>query len=109
MGIMSVVRVLFGADTAPPPDATKLDGTAEATLASSLSELPADKRGWITFAEARNLFSNKDEHYAFGESDQDGRRHLEAFAAQHRFVTSFMPMEGRIYFARDPAYLTGVA
>ena len=34
--------------------------TTAATLASSLSALPPDERGWITFAEARILFSNMD-------------------------------------------------
>ena len=66
--------MLFGADAAAPPDATKLDGTTEATLARSLSALPPDERGWIKFAEARILFSTKGAQYAFGETDQDGRR-----------------------------------
>jgi hypothetical protein len=56
MGIMSLIRWLFGADAAAPSDAMKLDGTTEATLARSLSALPPDERGWITFAEARILF-----------------------------------------------------
>src|SRR5215467_6494294 len=52
MGIMSLIRWLFGVDAAAPSDAMKLDGTTEATLARSLSALPPDERGWITFAEA---------------------------------------------------------
>jgi hypothetical protein len=36
--------------------------------------------------------------YAFGELDQDGRKEIEAFAAQHRAAISFMPVEGRVYF-----------
>jgi hypothetical protein len=43
----------IGADAPAPLDATKLDGTTEATLARSLSALPPDERGWITFTEAR--------------------------------------------------------
>jgi hypothetical protein len=39
---------------------TKLDGTSEASLAHLLSSLRPDERGWITFAEARTLFSTKD-------------------------------------------------
>ena len=74
MGIMSLILRLFGADVAAPPDAMKLDGTTEATLARSLSALPPGERGWITFAEARILFSTKGAQYAFGETDQDGRR-----------------------------------
>lgn len=79
-----------------------LDGTTEAALARSLSALPPEERGWITFAEARNLFSTKDAQYAFGESDRDGRWNVETFAAQHRSVVNFMPVEDRVYFVRDP-------
>jgi hypothetical protein len=102
MGITSLIGKLFGADVAPPPDARKLDGTTEAALARSLSALPPDERGWITFAEARILFSTKGDQYAFGETDDDGRRKIESFAAQHQFAISFMPLEGRVYFVRDP-------
>jgi len=99
---MSLIRWLFGADAAAPPDAMKLDGTTEATLARSLSALPSDKRGWITFAEARILFSTKGAQYAFGETDQDGRKNIETFAAQQQSVIDFMPAEGRVYFVREP-------
>jgi hypothetical protein len=34
-------------------------------LARALSALPPDERGWITFAEARILFSANDAKYAF--------------------------------------------
>jgi hypothetical protein len=102
MGIMSLIRGLFGADAAAPPDAMKLDGTTEATLACSLSALPPDERGWITFAEARSLFSAKSEQYAFGETDEDGKRNIESFAAQQQSVINFMPAEGRVYFVREP-------
>ena len=85
MGILSLIRSLFGADAAALPDAMKLDGTTEAALARSLSALPPEERGWITFAEARILFSSKGAQYAFGETDEDGRRNIESFAAQHRF------------------------
>ena len=94
--------MLFGADAPAPLDATKLDGTTEATLVRSLSALPPDERGWITFAEARSLFSTKGAQYAFGETDRDGRRNVDSFAAQHRSVVNFMPVEGRVYFVRDP-------
>jgi len=46
------------------------------------------------------LFSPKGAQYAFGETDQDGRRNIESFAAQHRSVINFMPVEGRVYFVR---------
>jgi hypothetical protein len=99
MGIRSLVGWLFGAAAAAPPDAMKLDGTTGATLARSLSALPPDERGWITFDEARILFSTKGAQYAFGETDQDGRRNIESFAAQRRSVINFMPVEGRVYFS----------
>jgi len=101
MGIMSLIAKLLGAELAVPPDAIELDGKTEATLARSLSALPPDERGWITFAEARLLFSTKGAQYAFGETDRDGRRNIESFAEQHRSVINFMPVEGRVYFVRD--------
>ena len=62
---MSLIGKLFGTgDT--PPDATKLDGATMAALARSLSALSPDERGWITFAEARKLFSTERAEYAFG-------------------------------------------
>ena len=67
-----------------------------------------DERAWITFAEARILFSTKGAQYAFGETDQDGRRNIESFAAQHRSVINFMPVEGRVYFVRDPTAVTSI-
>jgi hypothetical protein len=109
MGIRSFIAMLFGADAAAPPDATKLDGTSETTLARSLSALPPDERGWITFTEARILFSTKGAQYAFGEKDRDGRRNIESFAAEHRSVINFMPVEGRVYFVRDPTAVTSIA
>jgi hypothetical protein len=86
----------------------KLDGTTAATLARSLSALPPDERGWITFAEAQILFSTKGDQYAFGETDDDGRKNIEKFAAQHQSVINFMPAEGRIYFVRDPTAVTSI-
>jgi hypothetical protein len=98
---MSLIRKLFGAGAAAPPDAEKLDGTSEATLARSLSALPPGERGWISFAQARNLFSAERAEYAFGELDQTGREKIEAFAAQHRSAINFMPVEGRVYLVRS--------
>ena len=51
MGIMSFIEKPF--ELVAPPKAKKLDGTTEATLARSLSALPPDEHGLITFAEAR--------------------------------------------------------
>ena len=83
---MGLFGKLFGANTSAPPDAAKLDGTTEATLGRSLSALPQDGRGWVTFAEARTLFSAKADQYAFGETDDDGKRNIESFAAQYGSV-----------------------
>ena len=105
---MGIIRRLFGAGSAAPPDAMKLDATTEAALARALSGLPPGERGWITFAEARSLFSTKDAQYAFGETDDDGKRNIETFAAQHQSVVSFMPVEERVYFLRDPNAATSV-
>jgi len=98
---MGLIRWLFGADAAAPSDVVKLDGTNDASLARSLSALPPNERGWITFAEARTLFSTKDAQYAFGEMDDDGKRNIESFAARHQSVVSFMPVEERAYFQRE--------
>ena len=95
---MSFFRKLFGAGAAVPPDATKLDGTSEVALARCLAALPPNGRGWITFAEARTLFSTKGDQYAFGETDDDGKRNIESFAAQHQCNVNFMPLEQRVYF-----------
>ena len=103
---MGLIKWLFGAHAAAPSDVMKLDGTSEVSLARSLSALPPDERGWITFTEARTLFSTKDAQYAFGETDDDGKRNIETFAAQHQSVINFMPSEARVYFVRDPSAVT---
>src|SRR5215475_12151207 len=108
MGIRSFIRLLFGADAAAPSDAMKLDGTTEATLARSLSALPPDEQGWITFTEARILFSPTDAHYAFGVADRDGRRNIESFARQRRSGINFWPSEERVYFVRDRTAVMGI-
>jgi hypothetical protein len=51
-------------------------------------------------AEARILFFTEGAQYAFGETDRDGRRNIESFAAQHRSIINFMPVEDRVYFVR---------
>jgi hypothetical protein len=100
MGIIDLIGKLFGIGVPSPADAMKLDGTTEAALARSLSALPPDERGWITFDEARMLFSTKGDQYAFGETDDDGRKNIESFAAHHRAVFNFMPVEERLYFVK---------
>jgi hypothetical protein len=104
---ISLIQKLF--ELVAPPKGIKLDGTTEATLARSLSALSPDERGWITFVEARILFSTKGAQYAFGETDQNGRRNIETFGAQHQSVINFMPVKGRVYFVRNPTALTSIA
>ena len=45
MGIASFIGWLFGADAAAPPDAIKLDGTTEATLARFLVDVATGRAG----------------------------------------------------------------
>ena len=109
MGITSLIGWLFGADAAAAPDATKLDGTTEVALARSLSALPPDERGWITFADARSLFSTKGDQYAFGETDDDGKKAIESFAAQHQSVISLCQSRaGSISYAIRPQRMSAL-
>src|SRR5215471_15515085 len=50
-------------------------------------------------AQAAVLFSHQEEHYAFGELDEDGKTKLAQFAAQYRSMPDFRPTEGRMYEA----------
>lgn len=80
----------------------KLDAASEAALSRAISTLPAGDRGWITLAEAKALFSTFDDQYAFGDTDENGKARIAAFAAQagHRSSYDFMPVEDRVYFTR---------
>jgi hypothetical protein len=33
--------------------------------------------------------------------DQDGRKNIESFAAQHGAAINFMPVEAKVYFVRS--------
>ena len=101
MGLRDLQKKIFGSGNATPPDATRLSGTSENSLGSSLQSLPAGERGWITLAEAARLFSNKESQYAFGDYDDVGKSRLAQFASQYRCAPIFMPTEGRLYFARN--------
>ena len=109
MGIMSLIRWLFGADAATPSDVIKLDGTTEATLAHSLLALPPDEGDGSRLPRRASCSRPRARNTRFGETDQDGRRNIESFAAQHRSVINFMPVEGRVYFVRDPTAVTNIA
>src|SRR6476661_5797201 len=101
MGLRDLQKKIFGSGNATPPDATRLSGTSENSLGSSLQSLPAGERGWITLAEAARLFSSDDPQYAFGEMDDAGKLRLGQFSTQHRCSPQFMPTEGRVYFTRN--------
>jgi hypothetical protein len=103
MSLWDAMKALLARPAAGPADARKLDGSSAHALAQSLKLLPAEERGWITFAEARSLFSTMDGQYAFGQMDDDGKDKLASFAAgrHHRSRVQFMPVEGRVYFIRD--------
>jgi hypothetical protein len=100
MGLRDLLKKIFGSGNATPPDATRLSGTSENSLGSSLQSLPAGERGWITLAEAARLFSNEESQYAFGDYDEVGKSRLAQFASQYRCAPIFMPTEGRLYFVR---------
>ena len=103
MGLLDAIKALFvpGSSWVPPP--RRLDGSSEEALARSMQQLLAGERGWITFAEARRLFSTMDDQYAFGEMDDDGKRKLASFTAEHRCDVDLMPVEARAYFTRQSA------
>ena len=101
MGIGDFLRKMFSPPNALPPDGPRLSGASESALGSSLQNLPAGERGWITLAEAARLFSSEQSDYAFGEMDDAGKDRLARFSTQHRCSPQFMPVEGRVYFTRD--------
>ena len=90
MGLRDLLKKIFGSGSATPPDATRLSGISENSLASSLRSLPAGER-----------FSTEEPQYAFGEFDEAGKNRLAQFAGQYRCTPNFMPTEGRLYFVRN--------
>jgi hypothetical protein len=102
MGVWQSIKDLLVPGKPGPPEAIRLDGSSTQALSRSLKQLVLDERGWISFAEARALFSTADAQYAFGETDDAGNANLASFAAagDRPYEYQFMPAEGRIYFAR---------
>lgn len=102
MGAWESIKDLFAPGRPGPPEAIKLDGSSTQALSRSLKQLVLEERGWISFAEARSLFSTADPQYAFGEMDDDGNAKLASFASagDRPYEYQFMPAEGRVYFAR---------
>ena len=104
MSFLDRIKTFFSTQAAQPPGPLRLRATSEAVLSDSLRNLPVGERGWITMQEAQHLFSTKDDQYAFGETDEQGRASLTRFAADtgHRSTLDIMPTEGRVYFTREP-------
>jgi hypothetical protein len=101
MGLWAAIKGFLGPGSSGPPDWPRLHCNTESALGQSLDMLPVGQRGWITFAEARALFSTMDAQYAFGQMDDEGRRKLESFAANHLSLVQIMPTEHRVYFVRQ--------
>ena len=101
MGVWQSIKDLLVPGKPGPPEAIRLDGSSTQALSRSLKQLVLDERGWISFAEARALFSTADAQYAFGETDDAGNANLASFAAagDRSYEYQFMPAEGRVYFA----------
>ena len=97
--MLEKLKALFSLGQPAPPDARKLDGSSGGALSTSLKVLPAGERGWITFGEARTLFSPMGDQYAFGEMDDDGKQNLEKFARDVSREFEFWPSEQRLYFS----------
>ena len=102
MGVWQSIKDLFAPGKPAPAEAIRLDGSSTQALSRSLKQLVLEERGWISFAEARALFSTADAQYAFGETDDAGNANLASFAAaaDRPYEYQFMPAEGRVYFAR---------
>ena len=77
----------------------RLDADSKTALASAISGLLPDDRGWITLEEASRLFSNMQPQYAFGEMDDEGKQNLEKFAREVSREFEFWPNENRLYFS----------
>jgi len=100
--VLNWIKSLFATPAADQSLPARLDASGKAALAGSLRGLPVGERGWITFEEARHLFSSMDAQYAFGEMDEEGNVALKNFATEagHRARVEFFPVEGRVYFIR---------
>jgi hypothetical protein len=102
MGLWEAIKSIFSPVPLASTDARRLNASSQAALSSSLKTLYEGERGWISFAEARSLFSPTEDRYAFGDKDELGRDNLASFAAEreHRSTFDFMPIEKRLYFTR---------
>jgi hypothetical protein len=105
MGVWRSIKNLFAPGKPGPADAVKLDGSSRQALSNSLKQLLLEDRGWISFAQARALFSTAAPEYAFGDTDDAGKADLATFAVagDRAYDYQLMPLEGRVYFARKTA------
>jgi hypothetical protein len=103
MELWKTIKSLFASGGSTPSDVPRLGAGNESELAASLRALPEGEQGWITLSETRPLFSRREDQYAFGEMDDEGKSNLSGFAAQHRSSFQIMPVEGRVYFTRKSA------
>jgi hypothetical protein len=101
MGFVHWLKTIFGSSAATLADQRPLNGASESALASSLQGLPVGDRGWIPLADAARLFSTQEREYAFGEFDDEGQNRLARFAAEHRCLPDFRPVERRLYFCKS--------
>jgi hypothetical protein len=101
LGLFDYLTAFFR-DGAPPPAPHRLDAKSKTALAASLKTLLEGEPGWITMKEAKTLFSQEGDAYAFGEMDEAGKADLAAFASASGNVQfEFMPVEGRLYFRHN--------
>ena len=99
----AAIKSLFAPPDLPYPTDPEADARSQDALFAALNGMVSDQRAWITFDDARSLFSMAPPAYAFGDGDEKGRHDLTAFAARAHCRFAFMPAEGRIYFTRDGA------
>jgi hypothetical protein len=101
VGFVDWLKTIFDPSAATSPDELPLDGASESGLASSLRRLPVGERGWIALTDAARLFSMQEREYAFGDFDDEGKNRLSQFAAGHRCLLDFRPVERRLYFRKS--------
>ena len=67
-----------------PVEYIRLDGSSLGALARSVKQLSPGQKGWISFDEARQLFSsNPDSRTSLTEFDPNGLTAVGDFAAEH--------------------------
>src|ERR1700730_138758 len=101
MSIWARLMSYFASGSNEAPSSRRLSASSETALAASIEGMLPGDRGWITFQDARGMFSALEAQYAFVEQGDDGKRNLASFAASVRADPDFRPVEGRVYFIRN--------